>query len=38
MKKTIITALFALIAMAGQGQVHYRIEGNIGMPNFTGFK
>ena len=36
MKKTIITALFALIAMAGQGQVHYRIEGNIGMPNFTG--
>ena len=36
MKKTIITALFALIAMAGQGQVHYRIEGNIGMPHFTG--
>ena len=35
-KHTVITALLALIAMVGQGQIHYRIEGNIGMPNFTG--
>ena len=35
-KKTIITILLALVAMAGQGQVHYRIEGNIDMPKFTG--
>ena len=36
MKKTIITTLLALVALTGQGQIHYRIEGNIGMPNFTG--
>ena len=35
-KQAIIIALLALIAMAGQGQIHYRIEGNIGMPKFTG--
>ncbi|MBQ7462306.1 MAG: AhpC/TSA family protein [Bacteroidaceae bacterium] len=35
-KKTIITILLALVALAGQGQVHYRIEGNIDMPKFTG--
>ena len=35
-KKTIITILLALVAIAGQGQVHFRIEGNIGMPDFTG--
>lgn len=35
-KKTIITVLLALVAMAGHGQIHYRIEGNIGMPEFTG--
>ena len=35
-KKTIITILLALVAMAGQAQIHYRIEGNIGMPEFTG--
>ena len=35
-KKTIITILLAIVAMAGQGQIHYRIEGNIGMPEFTG--
>ena len=29
-KKTIITALLALVAMAGQAQVHYRLEGTIG--------
>ena len=29
-KKAIITILLALIAMAGQAQVHYRLEGNIG--------
>lgn len=35
-KKTIITALLALIAMAGHGQVHYRLEGNIGDSTITG--
>ena len=34
-KKTIITALLALVAMAGQGQIHYRLEGNIGRPDVT---
>ena len=32
----IITALCALVAMAGQGQVHYRLEGDIGDSNITG--
>ena len=31
-KKTIITILLALVAVAGQAQIHYRLEGNIGMP------
>ncbi len=35
-KKTIITILFALVAMAGHGQVHYRLEGNIGDSTITG--
>ena len=35
-KKTIITALLTLVAMAGQGQVSYRIDGNTGHPDFTG--
>ena len=35
-KQAIITILFSLVAMTGQGQVHFRIEGNIGMPDFTG--
>ena len=35
-KKSIITALLALVAMAGHGQIHYRIEGHIGKPEFTG--
>ena len=35
-KKIIITALLAFIAMAGQAQIHYRIEGHIGKPDFTG--
>ena len=35
-KKTIITILLAFVAVAGQGQVHYRLEGNIGHPGFTG--
>ena len=34
-KKTIITVLLTLVAMAGQGQVHYRLEGNIGNPEVT---
>ena len=36
MKQTIITALLALVTLTGQGLVHYRIEGNIGKPGFTG--
>ena len=35
-KKTIITALFALVTMTGHGQVHYRLEGNIGDSTITG--
>lgn len=35
-KKTIITALLALVWMAGPGQIHYRLEGDIGKPDFTG--
>ena len=34
-KKTIITALLALVALTGQGQVHYRLEGNIGDSTIT---
>lgn len=34
-RKTIITALLALVATAGQGQIHYRLEGNIGRPDVT---
>ena len=35
-KQTIITILFVLVTIAGQGQIHYRLEGNIGIPEFTG--
>ena len=35
-KKTIITILLALVTLAGQAQIHYSIEGNIGHPDFTG--
>ena len=35
-KQAFITILFSLVAMTGQGQIHYRLEGNIGMPDFTG--
>ena len=35
-KQTIITAMLALVALAGQAQIHYRIEGNIGLLDFTG--
>ena len=35
-KTSIITALLALAAMAAQGQVNYRIDGNTGHPDFTG--
>lgn len=35
-KKTIITILFALVAMAGKAQIHYQIDGNTGHPDFTG--
>ena len=35
-KSTIITLLFALVAMAGQAQIHYRLEGNIGDSTITG--
>ena len=34
-KKTIITILLALVAVTGQAQVHYRLEGNIGRPDVT---
>ena len=34
-KKTIITLLLALVAVTGQAQVHYRLEGNIGRPDVT---
>lgn len=34
-KKTIITALLTLVVMAVQGQIHYRLEGNIGRPDVT---
>ena len=35
-KKTIIITLLTLVAIAGQGQVHYRLEGNIGDSTITG--
>ena len=35
-KKFIIAALLAIVAMAGKAQIHYRIEGHIGKPDFTG--
>ena len=35
-KKTVITILLALVAMAGQAQVNYRLEGNIGDSTITG--
>ncbi len=35
-KKIIITILLALIAVAGQAQVNYHIDGNTGHPDFTG--
>ena len=35
-KKTIITILLAIVAMAGQAQVNYRLEGNIGDSTITG--
>ena len=34
-KKTIITAMLALVTLTGQGQVHYRLEGNIGDSTIT---
>ena len=34
-KKTIITLLFVLVAVAGHAQIHYRLEGNIGRPDLT---
>lgn len=34
-KKTIITALLALVTLTVQGQVHYRLEGNIGDSTIT---
>ena len=36
MKKLFIIALLALVTLAGQAQIHYRLEGNIGHPEFTG--
>lgn len=35
-KQTIISILLALVAMAGQAQVHYRLEGFIGDSTLTG--
>ena len=34
-KQTINTILLALVAVAGQGQVHYRLEGTIGDSTLT---
>lgn len=34
-KKTIIIALLTLVALAGKGQINYRLEGNIGQPEVT---
>ena len=34
-KKTIITMMLALVTVAGQAQIHYRLEGNIGRPDLT---
>ena len=36
MKRNIITILLAFFAFVGQAQIHYRLEGNIGHPEFTG--
>ncbi len=36
MNRTIIAILLALVCLAGQAQIHYRLEGNIGHPEFTG--
>ncbi len=36
MSRTIIAILLALVCLAGQAQIHYRLEGNIGHPEFTG--
>ena len=36
MKQTIITAMLALGYIAGKGQIQYRIEGDIGKPDYTG--
>lgn len=36
MKKTLVIALLTLVTLAGQAQIHYRLEGNIGHPEFTG--
>lgn len=35
-RKTLFVVLLALVSMAGQGQISYRLEGNIGKPDFTG--
>ena len=35
MKKQILTILLFLVAVRGQAQIHYRLEGNIGHPEFT---
>ena len=35
-KQTIITIMFALVWVAGQGQIPYRLEGKIGKPEFSG--
>ena len=36
MNKRIITILLAFATLTGQAQIHYRLEGNIGHPEFTG--
>ena len=36
MNRTIIAILLALVCLAGQAQIHYRLEGNIGHHEFTG--
>ena len=37
LQRTVLTVLLTLVALAGKGQIHYRIEGNIGTPDFTGW-
>lgn len=35
-RKTITAALLALVALTGKGQIHFRLEGNIGTNDYSG--